>query len=307
MDHRADSTGTPISFVYSEHYYADIGRHVFPTEKFPRLAERLVAEGVVEPDGFLVPEECSRADLLLVHTPEYVDDLLAFRCTEATRRSELPIHREIVRAHTVGAGGTVLACERALEQGAAMNLTGGFHHCFPDHAEGFCYVNDLAVAIRKMQKEGRIEKACVIDCDLHQGNGTAFIFRDDGSVFTFSIHQERLYPAKQKSDLDIGLDDGVGDEEYLSHLHRVLPFILDDVKPDLVLYQAGVDPFEDDVLGSLRLTRDGLGQRDRLVMTQCKEREIPLAVVVGGGYAAKMEDTVGLHFGTCRELAGVRT
>ena len=293
------------AFIYSEHYYADIGRHVFPTEKFPRLAEQLVAADIVESDGFLVPEECCRDDLLLVHTPGYVDDLLAFRCTEATRRSELPIHREIVRAHTVGSGGTVLACERSLDQGAAMNLTGGFHHCFPDHAEGFCYVNDLAVAARKMQKERRIEKACVIDCDLHQGNGTAFIFRDDESVFTFSIHQERLYPAKQESDLDIGLEDDVDDEEYLGHLHRVVPFILDDFKPDLVLYQAGVDPFEHDVLGSLRLTRDGLGQRDRFVMTECKERRIPLAVVVGGGYAAKTEDTVALHLGTCMALCTV--
>ena len=291
--------------MYSQHYYADIGRHVFPTEKFPQLAKQLVVEGLVEPGGFLVPEDCSRDDLLLVHTPRYADDLLACRCTEATRRSELPIHREIVRAHTVGAGGTILACERALDQGAAMNLTGGFHHCFPDHAEGFCYVNDLAVGIRKMQKERHIEKACVIDCDLHQGNGTAFIFQDDPSVFTFSVHQERLYPAKQKSDLDIGLDDGVGDEEYLAHLHRVVPSILDDVKPDLVLYQAGVDPFEDDVLGSLRLTKDGLGQRDRFVMTECNERGIPLAVVVGGGYAAKTEDTVGLHFGTCVALCEV--
>ena len=291
-----------VPFIYSEAYYADIGQHVFPTAKFPLLAKRLVQEGLVSTDGFLVPDECPRADLLLVHTPAYVDDLLACRCTEATRQSELPIHSEIVRAHTVGAAGTVLACERALAHGAAMNLTGGFHHCFPDHAEGFCYVNDLAVAIRKMQQLGRVDKACIIDCDLHQGNGSAFIFRHDPRVFTFSIHQERLYPLKQKSDLDIGLDHGVGDEEYLRNLRASVPDILDKFDPQLALYQAGVDPFEGDVLGSLRLTKDGLRLRDEFVLGECRQRDIPVAVVVGGGYADKTEDTVDCHFNTCAAL-----
>lgn len=292
-------------FIYSHDYYADIGEHVFPTVKFRLLAERLQQEGLVSVEDFLEPGECSREDLLLVHTRQYVDDLLGCRVTASTGRSELPLTAEIVRAYTLGSGGTVLACEQALDHAAAMNLTGGFHHCFPDHAEGFCYVNDIAVAIRKVQRERGLAKACVIDCDLHQGNGTAVVFQRDPSVFTFSIHQEHLYPLKQQSDLDIGLPDGVGDEEYLSHLDREVPNVLDRFGPDLVVYQAGVDPFQEDVLGSLRLTKDGLRCRDDHVLQACRDRGLPVAVVIGGGYAARLEDTVDLHFNTAAALCEI--
>ena len=295
----------PPRFIYCDDYYADIGQHVFPTEKFGLLAERLVEEGIVRRGEFLEPTDCTREDLLLVHTPEYLDDLYACRPGPGTRRSELPLSPEIVRAYTLGAGGTVLACEQALEHGAAMNLTGGFHHCFPDHAEGFCYVNDIAVAIVKMQQLGRIGEAAVIDCDLHQGNGTAVVFQSDPSVFTFSIHQERLYPAKQKSDLDIGLDDLTDDAAYLERLHRAAPRILDEFAPQLVVYQAGVDPFAGDVLGSLSLSKAGILARDRFVLTECHARGIPVAVTLGGGYAADLDDTVDMHLNTCKALVDV--
>ena len=291
-----------VSFVYAEDYYADIGEHVFPIAKFRLLAERLVAEGLVARDQFVRPTLCSRDDLLLAHTPEYVDDLLACRRTERTCWSELPLSPAIVQAYVLGSGGTMVACARALDGGAAINLTGGFHHCFPDHAEGFCYVNDVAIAIREMQRLGRIQNACVVDCDLHQGNGTAVIFQRDPSVFTFSIHQERLYPFKQQSDLDIGLDDWTDDDAYVGRLADALPGVLDRHGPELVVYLAGADPFEGDALGSLALTKGGLRRRDELVLRECHARDIPVAAVLAGGYAFHTDDVVDIHFNTCKIL-----
>lgn len=214
--------------------------------------------------------------------------------------SELPISKEIVNLFILAAGGTILACRKALESKWAVHIGGGFHHAFPSHAEGFCYVNDLAVGIRVVQREGLIRKAAVIDCDLHQGNGTAVIFRDDDAVFTFSIHQRDLYPIKQQSDVDIHLPDGVSDEEYLDRLRRAIPAILDDFKPELVLYQAGADPYEGDQLGNLKLTLAGLRKRDDYIFTECRQRRIPVAVTLGGGYAYHTEDTVQIHYNTCR-------
>jgi len=183
----------------------------------------------------------------------------------------------------------------------------GFHHGFADHAEGFCYINDIAVGIRTMQKEGRIEKAAVLDCDLHQGNGTAHIFQDDASVFTYSIHQENNYPFKQKSDLDVGLLDFIGDDEYLAHLQKEVPHVLDSHKPQLVIYVAGADPYKNDQLGSLQLTLKGLQERDRLVFSECLKRGIPAVSVTAGGYARQVSDTVLIHYGACaaaHDLAG---
>jgi acetoin utilization deacetylase AcuC-like enzyme len=183
-----------------------------------------------------------------------------------------------------------------------MNLTGGFHHAFPDHAEGFCYVNDVAVAIRKLQLERRIKRALVVDCDLHQGNGTAYIFRGDPDVFTFSIHQEKLYPVKQRSSLDIGLPNLAGDAEYFGHLERHVPRIMEEFRPDIVFYLAGADPYEGDQLGSLRLTMKGLRRRDELVFKECAGRAVPICVVVAGGYAFHAEDTIQIHCNTCKAL-----
>lgn len=285
-------------FVYSEGYYADIGAHVFPVEKYRLVYRQLQTRGVI--DGNLVePAPASEADLLLAHDPDYVRDLIQARANEATLSSELPISKEIIRASLLVTGGTIRACEEALRRGCAVNLSGGFHHAFPDHAEGFCYINDMAVAVRKVQSQKKGVRVAVIDCDLHQGNGTAFIFRDDESVYTFSIHQRDLYPPKQDSSWDIHLRNGVGDEEYLAHLKKAVPAIMERFKPDFVLYQAGADPYEGDQLGDLRLTIEGLKQRDSLVFGGCKKHGVPVAALLGGGYARDTSDTVTIHVNTC--------
>ena len=297
-----------VTFVYSPEDYCDIGQHVFPVEKFRLLYERLKGDPAFAQARFLAPTPVSREDLRLVHTKEYIDDIFSYRHTELTGDSELPISEQIINAYVIGAGGTILAAAEALassgkgKAAAGMNLTGGFHHAFADHAEGFCYINDVAVAIRKLQFEGKIKRAFVVDCDLHQGNGTAHIFRSDPSVFTFSIHQEDLYPHKQKSTLDIGLANDTGDEEYLGLLERHVPGIMDKFKPDLVFYLAGADPYEDDQLGSLRLTMKGLRQRDEIVFGACARQAVPVCVVVAGGYALHTQDTIEIHANTCRAL-----
>jgi acetoin utilization deacetylase AcuC-like enzyme len=285
--------------VHSPHYYCDIGPHVFPTEKFERVRRELVAAGEVADDEILTPEPAARDDLLLVHAPEYVDDLEHLRWTPRTACSELPLTAEIVRAYRLAAGGTTLAAREALTRGAGINVGGGFHHAFADLASGFCYINDLAVAVRVLQRDREIERAAVVDCDLHQGNGTAHLFRDDPGVFTFSIHQEHLYPVKEKSDLDVGLENGTGDDEYNRRLADSLERVWAH-RPEIVLYQAGADPFEDDQLGALRLTFAGLETRDRLVLEGCRARGIPAVVTLGGGYARRVSDTVRIHTQTCR-------
>lgn len=284
--------------VYSPEYECDIGRHVFPTQKFRLVRDALIASGVLEERNVITPEAPPRADLLLVHTPEYLDDLAHLRWTPRTRMSELPLTPEVVRAYLLAAGGTTRAAALALTHGVGVHLGGGFHHAFADLASGFCYINDLAVAIRVLQRDGRIRRAAVVDCDLHQGNGTAHVFRGDAEVFTFSIHQEHLYPVKETSDLDIGLENGAGDEEFNRRLAAALPRVWEH-QPELVLYQAGADPYEDDQLGALRLTIEGLEARDALVLEGCAARGIPVVVTLGGGYARQVIDTVRIHHNTC--------
>ncbi|MFQ5692482.1 MAG: histone deacetylase [Nitrospinota bacterium] len=286
-------------FVYHPAYYSDIGDHVLQTRKYRRTYERFRAENDVPDDCFFAPRPATVEEVLLVHTREYVNDLLGYVHTHRTFTSELPISKEIIDAYFLATGGTLLACRLALEHGRALNLTGGFHHCFPAKAEGFCYLHDLAVGIRCLTREGKVRRAAVIDCDLHQGNGTAAIFRDDPDVFTFSIHQENLYPLKQRSDLDIGLDDFDGDDVYMAHMTRVVPEILEDHRPDFVVFEAGADPFRGDQLGTLRLSKECLLERDRLVLRECAKRGVPVAGVLGGGYAADPEDTVEIHANTC--------
>jgi acetoin utilization deacetylase AcuC-like enzyme len=284
--------------VYSPEYECDIGRHVFPTQKFRLVRDALIASDVLDARDVIPAAAAPRADLLLVHTAEYLDDLEQLRWTPRTRMSELPLTPEIVRAYVLAAGGTTRAAAEALTHGVAVHLGGGFHHAFADLASGFCYINDLAVAIRVLQRDGRIGRAAVVDCDLHQGNGTAHVFRDDPTVFTFSIHQEHLYPVKEKSDLDIGLENGAADEEYNRRLAAALPRVWDH-RPELVIYQAGADPYQDDQLGALRLTIEGLLARDTLVLEGCVARGIPVVVTLGGGYARQVADTVRIHHNTC--------
>lgn len=298
-----------MQFVYSPDYEANIGRHVFPTSKFRLVRESLLEQGLAVEEDFAASPIASREELALVHTEEYLDDFLNARASPRTTRSELPISESIVNAYVRAAGGSILASRIALSgsQPICCHLGGGFHHAFAAHAEGFCYINDIAVAIRLMQAEKKIQKAAVIDCDLHQGNGTAHLFQGDPSVFTFSIHQENNYPVKEQSDLDVGLHDLTADDEYLAVLHESVQSMLDSHKPELVVYVAGADPYLDDQLGGLRLTIHGLEDRDRMVLSECLKRGIPAISVTAGGYAHNLKDTVAIHTQTCKvalELLG---
>jgi acetoin utilization deacetylase AcuC-like enzyme len=268
-------------------------------EKFRLVREALVSKGWIVDADIVEPEPAPRADLLLAHTPEFLDDLEALRWTHRTRMSELPLDHDIVRAYVLAAGGTTRAARDACATGVAVHVGGGFHHAYADHAEGFCYLNDLAVAIRVLQRDQSIERAAVVDCDVHQGNGTASIFAGDGRTYTFSMHQEMNYPVpKERSNLDVGLANGTGDAEYLEHLAGALEQVW-SFGPALVLYQAGADPYREDMLGGLALTREGLEARDRQVLGGCAQREIPVVVTLGGGYARDRNDTVSIHARTC--------
>ena len=294
-----------MRFVYSDRYKLDIGAHVFQTEKYAMVRDNLLATNQAVPADFIEPPEPNLDDIRLVHTKEYVDDMVNLRWSPRTVRSELPLTTEVVQGFMLFASGTVAACRLALEDKVSMHIGGGFHHAFADHGEGFCYVNDIAVGIRKMQQEKRIERAAVIDCDLHQGNGTARIFQGDASVHTFSIHQEHVYPIKERSDLDIGLDDETGDDVYLEQLQGAIPRILANHKPELVVYVAGADPYRYDQLGGLRLTKRGLAFRDRIVIEGCYKRGIPVVPVTAGGYALDPKDTAEVHTNTARECLRV--
>ena len=292
-------------FFHHESYQADLGGHVFPMEKYGLVRRDLLATGATTEDDWRAAPPASEAQLRLVHSPAYLDDFLNARWTPRTMSSELPLDAAVVRAFIRFTGGTIEAAREAMGRGFAVNVGGGFHHAFADHAEGFCYLNDIAVGIRVLQDEGAIRRAAVIDCDLHQGNGTAHVFAGDDSVFTFSIHQERLYPVKQQSDLDVGLDDPAGDAHYLAALDQALPVVFERGRPEFVVYQAGADPYEDDQLGNLGISRAGLRERDRRVLAACAGRGVPCAVTFGGGYARRVEDTVAIHAGTCRETLAV--
>jgi acetoin utilization deacetylase AcuC-like enzyme len=283
-----------MKIVWSDAYQVDLFGHIFPVVKYKLVKQALLDRGLVRQEDLVEARAASRDDLLLVHTPAYVDDLLNLRWTERTMRSEMALTREIADAYLVAAGGTILAGQLALTGGVSVHLGGGYHHAFPDHAEGFCYVNDVAVAIARLRRDGRVGKVTVVDCDLHQGNGTAVAFSGNSDVFTFSIHQENNYPPKQRSDMDIGLPDGADDELYLSRL-AVVPEILDRQAPGLCLYLAGADPFRGDVLGGLDLTKEGLRRRDALVFEACRDRRIPVCVALAGGYAADVQDLVDIH------------
>lgn len=288
--------------VYSADYEVDIGSHVFPTSKYRLVREALIATGHASSSDFMEPPEATRAELDLAHDAEYLDDLLDLRPTPRVTRSEMPIDAAILRSALLAAGGTLMAARAALARRApaVVHLGGGFHHAFAAHAEGFCFVNDIAVAIAACRCEGLISRAAVVDLDVHQGNGTAHIFRDDPAVFTLSIHQENNYPHKQRSDLDIGLDDGTGDEPYLAALEGALPAALAGHRPDLLVYVAGADPYRDDQLGGLDLTMDGLERRDRMVLAAAAAHGVPAVVVLAGGYARRVEDTVAIHAATAR-------
>lgn len=288
---------------YSDRYAVPLPpSHPFPMPKYKMARDRLLAEGSITYWNLIEPPLASDEDILLVHTPDYW-----FRCArgqltvQEIRRIGFPWSEGLVRRSRSSAQGTVIAARNALRDGVASNLAGGTHHAFPDHGEGYCVLNDIAIAARVLQRDKLAERIAVIDCDVHQGNGTAAIFQDDPNVFTFSMHGEKNFPArKELSRLDINLPNGVGDEEYLAILREHVPRILDGFKPDFVFYQAGVDPFERDRLGKLGLTIEGLRWRDEFVILNCRERGIPVVTTMGGGYAKDINDTVEAHCNTIR-------
>jgi acetoin utilization deacetylase AcuC-like enzyme len=288
----------PLPVVHHPAYVAPMPPgHRFPMAKFGRLMARLLEDGIVLPDQIRVPELAPPAWLELAHAPAYVEAVLSQSLDlQAVRRIGLPITAEVARRARAANGGTVLTARLALEHGLACNTAGGSHHAFADQGSGFCVFNDVAVAARVLLAEARIERALVVDLDVHQGDGTAAIFEDDARVFTFSIHCRTNFPLhKRASDLDLGLDAGVEDQAYLALLAQHLPGLLEEVRPDLVFYNAGVDPHVDDRLGRLALTEDGLYRRERLVLETCLAAGVPVAGVIGGGYAPDLDQLARLH------------
>ena len=297
----------PVHYVHHPRPTIDIGPHVFPVEKYAILCAWLRDELGVPDARWHEAGPVERADLERVHTPAYVDDLLSARITRATMRSELPIREDVIAGFLAMAGGAITTARLALEHGVGFHVGGGLHHAFADHAEGFCYVNDVAVGIERMRADGRLERVLVVDVDVHQGNGTAAIFADDADVFTYSIHQENNYPFKERSDLDRGLPDRIGDEAYLGLLAEELDRIDEGegFEPDLVWYLAGVDPYRRDQLGGLGLTAEGLRRRDELVLGRYAARGLPIAISLAGGYAPTPRETAELHMGTIRAAEGL--
>jgi acetoin utilization deacetylase AcuC-like enzyme len=291
-----------MKIIYSDQYDLNLGDHVFPSIKYRLIKDKLRRDGIVSPQDFVEPPPASDEDVELVHHHDYVAKLQAGKLSYLEiLRLEIPYSPELVRAVWLAAGGSILAGRLALEDGAAANVGGGFHHAYPDHGEGFCVLNDFAIAIRRLQKDKAIERAMTVDCDVHQGNGTAAIFAGDPSVFTLSIHQENNYPyPKPPSSLDINLRDGVEDAEYLRELTKGLEQALHAFQPDLIFYVAGADPYRNDQLGGLRLSIEGLERRDRLVFEKARAKNIPVAITLAGGYARRVEDTVQIHTNTIR-------
>jgi len=289
----------PILY-YSDGYYADIGAHVFPMLKFRLIKEYLLETGVAAETDFVEPAPATDQDAWLVHDRMYIDKLREGTLSQfEMARMELPYSHELVEASFLGAGGSVSALRSSLERGVGVNVAGGFHHSFPDHGEGFCMLNDVAMAVARVLADGTVERVGIVDCDVHQGNGTATIFAHEERVFTFSIHQEFNYPfVKPPSDLDIDLPDGAVGESYLPRLERGLGKVLDDFGAQLIMFVAGADSYEGDLLGGLSLSKEDLAKRDTLVMESCASRRVPFAVTLAGGYAENTDDTIEIQAGT---------
>jgi acetoin utilization deacetylase AcuC-like enzyme len=268
----------------------------------------LLADGIATREDFLRPEPATDADILRVHTNDWVHKLKTGTLTRSEEmKLEVPYSQELVDAFWLAAGGSIAAAQAALRDGFACNLGGGFHHAYPGHGEGFCAIHDVAVAIRRVQHDGAIHKAMVIDTDVHHGNGTAAIFSRDQSIFTLSIHQLNNYPAhKPSSTLDLNMEDGVGDEEYLNALLPAVRHALDSFQPEMVFYIGGADPYREDQLGGLDISMNGLKERDKEAFKEARERKIPVVTTLAGGYARRVEDTVQIHVNTicaAREIA----
>jgi len=292
---------------YTPRYYAEIGAgHVFPIRKFELVRDKLLAEGTLRPDEIFEPDPAKVEDVLLVHTEDYVSRLCnGTLTTKEIRRLGLPWSESLVRRSFYAVGGTLAATHAALAEGYSSNLAGGTHHSFPDRGEGFCVLNDVAIAVRAMRTRKLIRRAAIVDCDVHQGNGTATIFTGDADTFTFSVHGANNYPLfKAQSSLDVELPDGTSDDEYLECLAHHLPTVFAH-RPDIVFYLAGADPYAGDKLGRLALSIDGLRARDEFMLRECYEREVPVVTVMSGGYGKDINDTIEIHCNTIRMVKEV--
>jgi len=295
----------PFKLVYHDGYDLNLGAHVFPSQKFKLIHDRLIADGFAQPGDFVQPEPAGDEDLLLVHRREWITKLKHGTLDYfELMKLEIPYSRKMVEAFWLSAGGSILAARGAMRDGIGFNIGGGFHHAFAAHGEGFCAINDVAVAIRKLQHEAVIERAMVIDCDVHDGNGTAAIFADDPTVFTISLHQLNNYPSiKPPSNIDVEFEDGAGDEEYLRRLTEAFGTGLAQFAPQLVMYVAGADPYREDQLGGLNLSIDGLKARDRVVFDLARQHHAGVAVTLAGGYAVNLDDTVTIQSNTAKAAA----
>ena len=291
-----------MQVFYTPRYYADIGPgHVFPIRKFELVRDKLLAKGTLEPAEIVEPAPALLEDVLLVHTTDYVSRLCSGNLTpKEIRRLGLPWSESLVQRSFYAVGGTLAATRASLTAGYSSNLAGGTHHSFSDRGEGFCVLNDVAIAIRGMRARKLFQRAAIVDCDVHQGNGTATIFAGDDDTFTFSIHGANNYPLfKAESTLDVELADGTSDTEYLDTLAKHLPRVF-AADPEIVFYLAGADPYKGDKLGRLALSIDGLRERDAFVLHECYKREVPIVTVMSGGYGKDINDTIEIHCNTIR-------
>ncbi len=290
----------PFKLIYHERYDLNLGAHVFPSQKYRLIEKKLFSDKIADRGDFLRPESASDTDLLRVHTSDWIGKLKTGTLTLSdVMKLEVPYSAELVSAFWLSAGGTILAAQSALQDGFGCNIGGGFHHAHANHGEGFCAIHDVAVAIRRLQSDGSIRKAMVIDTDVHHGNGTAAIFAKDDAVFTLSIHQLNNYPAyKPPSNVDLDMSDGVGDKEYLNTLVPAVRDSIDSFQPEMIFYVGGADPYCEDQLGGLKLSMEGLQSRDARVFEEARKRQIPVVTVLAGGYARRVEDTVQIHVNT---------
>ncbi len=281
--------------------------HRFPMEKYRLLREAVARPGAIPGASLHIPEGATDEELLLVHTPDYLQAVVRGDLEpRAVRSIGFPWSEGLVERSRRSVGATIAAARSALRQGAAANLAGGTHHAFADRGEGFCVFNDVAVAVRVLQRSGSVRRSSVLDLDVHQGNGTAAIFTHDPDIFTVSVHGASNFPfRKERSDLDLPLEDGTGDHAFLEAVARGLRAVVEEGRPDLLFYIAGADPYEGDRLGRLRISREGLAARDQLVTEACRVHGMPVALVMGGGYGHDVQDTVAIHFASIRAAAGL--
>jgi acetoin utilization deacetylase AcuC-like enzyme len=298
-----------MKVFYSDQFVLPLPEgHRFPMKKYSMLRERVYEEGICGPGELRIPHPVTDEEILRAHDPAYLKKVVSGTLTDKEmRRIGFPWSKRMVERSRRASGGTLDACRVALEEGLAANLAGGTHHAFADRGEGFCVLNDSTIAARALRVEGLVGKVAVLDTDVHQGNGTAAILRGDPNVFTVSIHGAKNYPfRKEESDLDVPLPDGADDGAFLAALSGALDRVLDLRTWDLAIFLAGADPFEDDKLGRLCVTKEGLAERDRMVLEGCRDHDIPVVVTMAGGYAKKVEDTVDIHFQTVKRAAKLR-